>query len=65
MQARDHILPVIKGRTELIGVRFTPADAFVIRAEAKRRGISLADLFNQMWDHYRRPPQNRDAISDP
>jgi hypothetical protein len=37
----------------------------VIRAEAKCRGISLADLFNEMWDHYRRPPQNRDAISDP
>jgi hypothetical protein len=39
-------------RTELLGVRVTPARRREIKIEAARRGLTIAELFEELWQDY-------------
>lgn len=41
-----------KERAELLGIRVTPALKTKIKVEAARRGVPVAQLFEEMWRHY-------------
>lgn len=39
-------------RTELLGIRVTAARRREIKVEAARRGLTIADLFEELWQNY-------------
>lgn len=41
-----------KERTELLGVRVTAALKTKVKVEAARRGLTIAQLFEEMWRDY-------------
>lgn len=43
-----------KQRQRILGVRMTQERQTELKSEAARRGISVADLFEEMWNLYRK-----------
>lgn len=39
-------------RTNILGVRMSPEREAEIKAEAARRGLTIAKLFDEIWDTY-------------
>lgn len=45
--------PKVNGETQIIGFRLPQALAREVKVEATQRGISLKDLFAEIWDQYK------------
>jgi hypothetical protein len=39
-------------RTELLGIRLTATRKREIKVEAARRGVTIAELFEELWRNY-------------
>ncbi|RWQ74182.1 MAG: hypothetical protein EOS85_22165 [Mesorhizobium sp.] len=50
--AEQHAASEAEGRAAVLGVRVTPVLRTSIKIEAARRGITIAELFEEMWRGY-------------
>jgi hypothetical protein len=50
--ARKAVRPEPQERTVVLGIRVSPKLKASVKVEAARRGISVAELFQDLWDRY-------------
>lgn len=43
---------------KIVGISLPPKTATAFKAEAKRRGLSLRKLFEEMWTSYQAKPKS-------
>ena len=51
--ARKAVRPEPQERMVVHGIRVSPKLKASVKVEAARRGISVAELFQDLWDRYR------------
>jgi hypothetical protein len=49
---RQKVSAAPEQRTELLGIRVTAAQRREVKVEAARRGLTIAELFEELWQDY-------------